>query len=370
MWRHAPPQSTDEKFFRQDHYDYEGLRKRTYQQEIQEIANKNKEPVSADDPDPVCAAHVEEKPVEWLWPGRLARGMLTLLDGDPGVGKSLISLQIAAQLTTPLMLLPGIQEMPQARHNVIIASAEDDFASVIKPRLIAARAHLECCFLVGPRQWAGLRDTDQLRRFIRRYRASLVVLDPLLSWMPYQANTSSFTDVHLSLKKLADAAASTGAAVLMLRHLRKSGAANPLYRGLGSIGLIGMARMALLAARDPANPRQCVLASTKSNLTYLPASCAYRVYGQNAQTIEWLGPSPQGAENLIQVSHYMPLEEACIWLQKRLNAGVVPSRQLLKEASMFGFSRSTIFRAKQTLGVRSAYLGEAKDGTVWGLHFS
>lgn len=317
-------------------------------------------------------AAVRAEPVRWLWPGRIPAGKLTVLDGDPGLGKSCVTLDLAARVSTG-------REMPDgsagASGGVVLASAEDDPADTVRPRLDAAGANCERVLALRVAEYGTIAQTDVLRAAIERVGAALVVIDPLMAYVGLGRDVNSYRDqdVRAMLAPLAALAAETGAAILLVRHLRKSAAdGNPLYRGGGSIGIIGAARSGLLAARDPDDPELRVLAVTKANLAREAPSMGYRlVEADGAVAVEWLGQSERRAAELLGVpasaEERGDLHDAVEWLCGQLAAGEAAAADLQRAARATGIAERTLWRAKRQLGVAARRDGGRDGKWCWSL---
>ena len=189
--------------------------------------------------------------MKWLWPGRIPFGKITVLDGDPGTGKSLITIDLAARASRGLAMPDDTRSDLGGPCGVLFLSAEDDPADTIRPRLDAANADVaRVRILTGVRVRNGQRmptvlDLHAIEVAVAETAAKFVVIDPL---MAHLAATDSHRDqdVRGVLAPLAALAARHGVALLVVRHLNKSGRGHPLYRGGGSIGIVGAARSALL----------------------------------------------------------------------------------------------------------------------------
>lgn len=223
-------------------------------------------------------------PLEWLWPGRLAVGKLAILDGDPGLGKSLIALDLCARLTTGRPFPDaGAAHPAVAPAAVVILNGEDGSADTLCPRLRTLGADLDRVFLQSPAGVVGREPfrfpghAPSLADAVARTGARLVVIDPIMAFLDRAVVTASDQSVRRALWPLAELAEVHRCTVLLVRHLTKSGKARSLYRGGGSIGIVGACRSALLAARDPLNPARCVLGHVKSNLAALAPSLAYEL---------------------------------------------------------------------------------------------
>ncbi len=307
-------------------------------------------------------ASIEAETVSWLWPGRLPAGKLVVLDGDPGLGKSTITLDIAARLTTGSPM-PG-ETGRGVQGAVVVLSAEDGPADTIRPRLEAAGAALEAVHLAehvldgGEKRSVTLADTRELGELVFDVGASLVVVDPLMAFLPADANSHRDQDVRRVLRPLAEMASKSGATVLVVRHLNKSPGGSAIYRGGGSIGVIGAARVGLLVAADPDDPNRRLLAGTKSNLGPMPATLAYRLISDDAHgcaQVQWEGTSARTADELAAGPRDQSgaLAEAESWLSDVLAAGPQPSVDVDRLARDEGIAKATLRRAKKALGVMS-----------------
>jgi RecA-family ATPase len=231
--------------------------------------------------DLVLVADVDRELVRWLWPGRIPLAKVTVLDGDPGTGKSTLTLTIAAKVTTGSPFPDGAR--PEVG-DVILLSAEDDIGDTIRPRLEAAGADLARCWVLPdvrpegkePRPPELPADLFLLEDLVKSKAAALVVIDPLMAFLSGQVDSHRDQDIRRVLASLGYMAGRTGAAVVIVRHLRK-GAGSAIERGSGSIGIIGAARAGLLVAPDPEDEGRRVLALTKSNLAKMPQALAYRL---------------------------------------------------------------------------------------------
>ncbi len=388
----------------------------------------------------VSLAEVEPESVRWLWPGRVPLGKLTILDGDPGLGKSAITLDLAARLSagrpmpdhhpirperveepasvegpgSPILgdeAPPSIGEQvrfagpgdPTPR-GVVLLSAEDGLADTIRPRLEAAGADLDrvaALTLVQhappsarvrsarrtsarngspdqppPARLPTLADLEAIRDAVVRRRAALVVVDPVMAYLPDYVDPSKDAAVRAVLTRLAAIAQAEGVAILAVRHLTKARAHNPLYRGGGSIGIIGAARAGLLVAPDPLDPTgvRRVLAATKANLVDAPPALAYRLETapNGAVRVVWEGPSDHTAASLLdngaESSQSSPsaLVEAREFIQQTLADGPQPAALLLSESHKAGINLRTLRRASRSLGIHPRRTG-SRGAWVWSL---
>lgn len=316
---------------------------------------------------------VQAAEVEWLWPGRIPRGMLTLIDGDPGLGKSTLTMDLAARVSRGMAMPDDAGGGEPA--GVVILNAEDDLARVIRPRLDAAGADVDRILALEtipdgkidrPPQLPA--DIPVIAAAIRQMAAALVIIDPLMAYLASDVNSHRDQDVRLALHPLAKMAEESGAAVLINRHLNKGTGGSAVYRGGGSIGIIGAARSALLVARDPDNPDKRVLASVKSNVAKLAPSLSFDLSPyQGGLRIGWMGESSHDAESLLAApmdgEDRSAVQEAIEVLRTILGEGPLPAKTVMQEAKKAGIKDRTLLRAKGKLGIKS--LQSHGFGSTW-----
>ncbi len=312
---------------------------------------------------------VQPQRVEWLWPGRIPFGKLTILDGDPSLGKSVLTLDLAARVTRGMSMPfedrePGVDREPGG---VVLLSAEDGLDDTIRPRLDAAGADCERVLALdkipdGDGVRLPVLPLDVLSITLAIRRVKLVIIDPLTAFLAGWTDTHKDQDVRRALHPLGQLADDIGVAVVVIRHLNKAAGGNPLYRGGGSIGIIAAARSGLLVARDPDNHDRRILASTKCNLAKLPASLAFdlSVGEDGALRIGWIGPSAHTAETLLAAPRDEEdrdaVQEAAEVLRSILADAPVEAEAVKRDARKAGVSERTLYRAKAILKVTSKRL--------------
>lgn len=319
---------------------------------------------------------VEPERVCWLWQGYLPLGKIVVLDGDPGLGKSTLTMDLAARVSTGAPWPDGSPGC--APGDVLVVSVEDGLADTIRPRAEAAGGDLARIHAVTLSDDAGERlldlgaDLGHLRAAIKTHTARLLVLDPLMALLGPDVNAHRDQDVRRVLAPLAELANTESCTVLLVRHLNKASGTSALYRGGGSIGIVGAARAGLLVAPDPDDEAQRVLGVHKSNLAKKPPALAWRLEGHpdlDCARIVWLGPSSHQAEELL--AHIDPDErsarsEATAWLGDLLAEGPVKATEVQSAAKQAGIAERTLRRASQDLGVRKSKAGMG-GGWVWSL---
>lgn len=325
----------------------------------------------------VRLSDVTPEAVRWLSRPRIPAGKLTDLSGDPGLGKSTLTAEIAARCTLGAPVMPGDSRSDLA--DVVILSAEDGAADTIRPRIDAAGGDPDRVrilegveglngeeFPVLPLHLRALQDA------VEETGAQLVIVDPLAAYLGAGVNSRIDHDVRRALAPLAKLAEETGAAVVVVRHLNKSsGTTNAIYRGGGSIAFIGAARCGLLVAADPEDPNVRILAQVKNNLAPLADSLRFRLVesGNGAARIEWLGTSPHTANALLAAAvedgEVGARDEARAFLEDLLREnGHVSAKAVQAAARNAGIAERTLRRAKEALGVRAEKTGFG-GGAEW-----
>lgn len=333
-----------------------------------------------------CLDDVEAKPIRWFWPGRIACGKLTLLAGDPGLGKSQITAALAGIVTRGgFWPVDGTRCAPGS---VIFLSAEDDAADTIRPRLEAVGADLRRCFILD-----AIRETDETgtareRSFSlksdleRLYYAilkigdvRLVVIDPITAYMG-GIDSHKNTDVRAMLTPIAEVAEACGVAVLGVSHLNKSNAQEALQRVSGSLAFVAAARAALIVIKDRKNPARRLLLPLKNNLGKDTGGLAFAVQsetldnGIETSRIEWEREAvTMTADEAMRIDidpdKSGEREEAKQFLLDLLANGPVLATEAERQYQEAGLSKRTIERAKKDLGIVSEKQG--KNGWTWAI---
>lgn len=327
------------------------------------------------------AADVVREPVYWLWPNRFALGKLTLLCGDPGLGKSILTLDMAARVSTGAAWADGSGCAP--RGGVILLSAEDDPADTICPRLDAAGAddsRIEILTAVRksgasrPSHFSLETDLSHLQQAAESVSdVRLIVIDPISAYLGTRVDSHKNSDVRTLLAPLGELAGRIGAAIVLVTHLSKGGGGKAVYRAMASLAFMAAARTAWLVAADRERPERRLLLAVKSNLAAMPDGLAYEITGpadrayvawladpvavtaDEALADDWRGGDGDGRD---------ALGEAADWLRDALAAGPVAADELLGAARKDGIARRTLQRAKSELGVKSCREGFG-NGSRW-----
>lgn len=303
---------------------------------------------------------VSPERVSWLWPGRIPAGKLTVVDGDPGDGKSTLSIDLAARVSTGSPMPDGTRATPG---NVLILSAEDGIADTIRPRLDAAGADPERVDVLDEMVEEGRgrpvelpRDLAHVAVIVRERHVRLVVIDPLAAFL---AGVDAHVDqsVRRALHPISKLAEASGAAVVVIRHLNKNAGGKAMYRGGGSIGITGAARAVHLVATDPDDETRRLLACVKVNVARKPETMAYRLVNDDLHgcaRVQWDGTSPHQADDLVTAEEEHSGPDAVASLRECLSTGARLSADVEAEMTKgCGFSPRTVDNARRRLGVKA-----------------
>ncbi len=343
-------------------------------------------PIEEREPGLICrrASQVEPEPVEWIWPGRVARGKHTCLGGDPGGGKSNLAMFIAAQISTGGEWPCGEGRAPQG--SVLILSAEDGAGDTIVPRLHAAKADCDRVHLISAvrtdyRKFRGFdlqADIALLEdKLIEIGDVAAVIVDPISSYLG-RTDSHKNAEVRAVLEPLSAMAERTRVAVVSITHFGKAGVsvgAKALHRFIGSIAFVGAPRMAFAVVDDPEDKDRRLLLHVKNNLAPPPPGLAFRlrqtILAEHvmASYVEWeRAPVALTANEALAFEADTSVSDAENFLRDLLTIGPVSVKQIQAESEGAGLSWRTVRRAKERLGIAVKRVGGlARDGR-WEWH--
>ena len=311
------------------------------------------------------ASQIRREPVEWLIQGRVPLGMVTVLSGVGGRGKSTLTALWAAEN-------PGV---------TLIATAEDSLGATVRPRLEAAEADLNRVRFVLVRTEDGIEDgiaipddVAQLEEIVVETGATLVVVDPLVAHLPGTIDSFKDQAVRRALAPLHRLAEAQGCAVVVIVHLNKAQGLAPLQRLSGSSAFGNAARSVLLLDRDPdddENGLRRVLALVKSNVGPEQPSLLYEIEpivlpesdGEprvETARLALVGVSEHDGASLLALSSgdaRTQLDEACDFLRVELGEGCAPAAEMLQRGRRLGHSEPTLRRAREKLGIETSKEG-------------
>jgi hypothetical protein len=330
-----------------------------------------------------CIDQIEPREVEWLWADRVPLGMITMFAGDPKLGKSLVTLAMAAAVSRGQALPQS--DAPCAPGSTILMSAEDDATRTIVPRLMAAGAdRSKIHVLHSVIQSDGNERLPNLRADIAAITAAaeslrdcrLIVIDPISAYLGGgDDNRNAMVRGVLSpLKILAER---LQAAVVLVSHLTKGTSASDKYRVAGSIAYVGASRANFLFVADPTDPagRRVLMLDNGGNVSPLASPLAYTIEddGKPGPRLRWsdqpvalLVDNSARASGGTRTGDEAPALDRCDqWLKDALASGRVPAAELQRAGEAAGFSRSKIQRARSRVGAETLREGFGPGAKVY-----
>lgn len=294
-------------------------------------------------------SEVKAKKIEWIWKPYIASGKITILQGDPGDGKSTLALKLCSVLTSTDSkdVIDGIIKEPI---NVIYQSAEDSPEDTIKPKLNKLKSNSNRLMYVVNDEIIDL-SSNALKRIIDEANAKLVVLDPLQSFFKKGENMLVATDVRKMMKNLTKIAYETDCAILLIGHLNKSEGKKDLYRGLGSIDLTAVARSVLYLKRSDLDSKVRIMYQIKNSLAAEGNPIAYRL--DDKKGMIWLGKYTN-EELVTEKATKDKLTVAKEFLLKLLsNVDKLEVNEIKELSNNYSISYRTLIRAKKDLEIES-----------------
>lgn len=304
-------------------------------------------------------ADIEPEEITWLWHPYLPLGKLTLLEGDPGQGKTYLMLAVAAAVTKGYNL-PDQRGRVAPPHgtasHVLYLTAEDGLADTIRPRAEKADADLQKLSVVEG--WTAGGEIEQfsfaqlalLSEVIRDLQIKLVIIDPIQAFLGANVDMHRANEVRPLMAQLGRIASLHHCCILCIRHITK-GVGKALYRGLGSIDFTAAARSVLVIAESLEDESKRVLAQAKNSLDAKGASIVFQITDDGFM---WCGTSKVSADELLSqqpVKQQHQRNTAAEWLRDTLKGGEISAKALFVEAGVQGISEKTLRRAKDALRV-------------------
>lgn len=330
-----------------------------------------------------CMDDIEEKPIRWLWRGRMARGKITMVAGNPDLGKSQVLASMAA-ITTTGGLWP-VDRSKCEQGSVIILNAEDKAEDTIRPRLRAADADLKRIFILD-----AIREPDKTKRLfnltadIERLGdlarklgdVALIDIDPITAYLG-RIDSHKNAEVRGVLAPLATMAAEIKAAIVCVNHLNKAGGPEALLRVMGSLAFVAAGRSGYLVCRDPEDGTRRLFLPLKNNIAAPRPGLAFQIKardlgdGIEASCVEWDTELVTMTADEAMAPPEEPEErgamgEAVRWLGELLKNGSMDSKGIFSDAKQAGIAWRTVERAKARLGVKATKASYA-GGWRWTL---
>ena len=300
---------------------------------------------------------IQTEDVQWLWYPYLPRGKLTIVQGDPGEGKTTVVLAVISALTRGESL-PECEQAPEPV-NVIYQTAEDGLADTIKPRLEAAGADCARVLVIDESKRELNLSDERLEQALRKTGAQLMVLDSIQAYLGDGVDMHRANEVRPILKRTAAMAERTGCAVILIGHMNKAQGLKSGYRGLGSIDFRAAARSVLVVGRLKDDPAVRIVAQDKNSLAPEGRSIAFQLDGERG--FKWKGTCDLSVDDVLGGSgrlqtKTLQMEEEL----ERMLRKAAPADAVLNRAKELGVSERTLMTAKKNLGIISE-----KRGSQW-----
>ena len=321
-----------------------------------EIPNRNyfksivlKEPSKPETVKIIRMSNVELTPVEWLWKPYLPFGKLSVLQGNPGEGKTYFAMHLAAACTNG-KLLPNMERMEP--FNVIYQTAEDGLGDTVKPRLIEAGADLDRVLVIDDSEVQLTLSDERIEKAIIENNARLVIIDPIQAYLGADVDMNRANEVRPIFMRLGQVAQRTGCAILLIGHLNKAAGMQSLQRGLGSIDIAAAVRSVMFIGKLKHDPTMRILTHEKSSLAPPGASLAFSLGDEGG--FRWVGEYDITADEMlsgIEPQRETKTQQAKDLICTLLAGGKqVLSEDIDKAALERGIPGRTVRDAKRELG--------------------
>ena len=307
----------------------------------------------------VKMSEVELQEVSWLWYPYIPFGKITIIQGDPGEGKTTLALRLAAACSTG-QAFPGMETTEP--FNVIYQTAEDGLGDTVKPRLMEAGADQDRVLNIAEDSCSLTLLDERIEAAIVQTGARLMILDPIQGYLGGKIDMNRANEIRTVLKNVSSVAERTGCAIVMVGHLNKAAGASSAYRGLGSIDFRAAARSVLLVGRMKKEPNVRVIVHDKSSLAPEGKSIAFNLGDKSG--FQWLdGYSDISAEELLCGFNAETKTAAAEELIREMLSGGEPvlADEIFRVAEAKGISRRTVNEAKKNISA----IVTTKPGKKW-----
>ena len=310
-----------------------------------------REPPQEETVEIIRMSEVDTQTVEWLWKPYIPFGKVTIIQGNPGEGKTTLALCLCAACTNrkPFPLMPEHEPF-----NVIYQTAEDGLGDTVKPRLMEAEADLDRVLVIDEsKQELSLSD-ERIEKAIRQNGARLIILDPIQAYVGEKTDMNKANEIRPIFRRLAEVAERTACAVILIGHLNKAAGGQSAYRGLGSIDFRAAARSVLLIGRVKREPNIRVIVHDKSSLAPEGKPMAFCLDPEMG--FEWVGEYDITADELLSGAGgntATKTEQAeTLILDLLADENEMTSEEVMKAAAEVGISERTLKTARRNLETR------------------
>lgn len=290
-------------------------------------------------------SEVETQEVHWLWYPYIPQGKLTIIQGNPGEGKTTLALWITAMCSQGTAL-PGMD--PSSPITILYQTAEDGLGDTIKPRLISAGADLTRIMCIDETERSLSLLDERIEKAVKDTKAKLMILDPLQGYLGRDVDMNRANEIRDVLKRLTLVAEQTGCAIVLIGHLNKAVGTNSAYRGLGSMDFRAAARSVLLVGRMKKDPGVRVIVHDKSSLAPEGKSIAFSIEDGALHWVE--GYDKITAEDLLNGGPTnTKVEQTERLVRERLSEGPAPVKEIQNLVRQAGISPRTLDIAKKNM---------------------
>ena len=312
--------------------------------------------------------HMEDvvsKEVEWLWYPYIPYGKITIIEGDPGEGKTTLVLKLAAALSRGLPL-PCDDDKEYEPIHIIYQTAEDGIEDTIKPRLEKAGADCSMIRVIDETDKELSMTDDRLEQAIIETKARLIILDPIQAYIGATVDMHRANEIRPVLKHLGIIAEKYNCAIILIGHMNKASGSKSTYRGLGSIDIQATARSVLLVARLRDKPNIRIMAHDKSSLAPAGDAIGFEMTEDNGMVC--IGPYDITIDELLYGNEgrgKKKLDIAENFIKEYFGTNkVIPYNEIMMEAAKRSIKRNTLLSAKKKLGITSDK-EKAENGTIY-----
>ncbi|MDU3307454.1 MAG: AAA family ATPase [Lachnospiraceae bacterium] len=242
----------------------------------------------------LCYEDIEQTSVDWLWFPYIPFGKLTIIQGNPGEGKTYFAMMLTAACTNR-KLFPNMEDIEP--FNVIYQTAEDGMGDTIKPRLVEAGADLSRVMVIDDTEEALTLSDDRIEKAVRQNQVRLVIIDPVQAFIGADVDMNRANEVRPVFRKLGMIAEKTGCAIVLIGHLNKSSGTQSTYRGLGSIDIMAAVRSLIFIGKVRKDPTTRVLIHEKSSLAPPGETMAFKLGDEEG--FRWVGAYEISADELL-----------------------------------------------------------------------
>ena len=300
-------------------------------------------------------ADIKATKVDFLWYPYIPFGKLTIIQGDPGEGKTTVVLHIAAALSKGGEL-PGDDEEREPM-NVIYQTAEDGLADTVKPRLESAGADCSRIMVIDESEKGLCMSDIRIEEAIKQTGARLVILDPIQAYLGANVDMHRANEVRPVIKHLGDIAEKYNCAIVLIGHMNKASGMKSDYRGMGSIDFQATARSVLVVGRVKDDPECRVIAHCKSSLAPEGKSMAFRLDKKNG--FEWEGTVELTVDELLSGDNSpSKLEMTKTFLKEYLQDGPKTQTEIKEAAEQEGIKERYLYQAKKELKISATKTGK------------